>query len=173
VTRAKLKVILYLWLYAGWFACVLLGKADMSVLSLAVPAMGWLLFWKALSPSPGGCVKLLVLCAGGMLVDALLMKGGVARYIPETGTLPLWMVSLWLLFAPAMYIFAGLFGRRLWLAALAGGIFGPLGYKSGEAFGVLELQGLNAFVIYAIFWALFLPLAIAAVSRDNPSISKA
>lgn len=154
---------LYLWLYLGWFACVLLGKHGYGIMSLLVPAIGWLLFWKALSPPPRKCCILLVLCAGGMLADAVLMKFGVARYTPPpAGFLPLWMVSLWLLFAPAIYIFAGLFGRRLWLAALAGGLLGPLSYKSGEAFGVLKLAGFDGLLTYAIFWALFLPLAIAA-----------
>lgn len=164
MTPRSLKVILYLWLYLGWFACVLLGKRDMAILSLAVPAVGWALFLRAYSLHLRDCIRLLSLCASGILADAALMKLGIVRYTPDPGGfLPLWMTSLWLLFGPPIYIFARLFGRRLWLAALAGGVLGPLSYKSGEAFGVLQLQGANAIFVYAIFWALFLPLAIVAV----------
>jgi hypothetical protein len=73
------------------------------------------------------------------------------------------MASLWLLFAPAIYLMARLFGPRLWLAAVAGGVAGPLCYISGESFGVLTLGGLGAVAVYVIFWALFLPLAITWV----------
>ena len=163
--KRYMSLILYLWLYAGWFACVLLGKWDQPALSLLVPVVGWLLFWRALSPQPRDCAKLLALVAAGMLVDTVFMKCGVVRYTVETGFLPLWMISLWLLFAPAIYLFAGLFKGRLWLAALAGGVMGPLSYKSGEAFGVLDMQGMDAIVLYAIFWGLFLPLSLVWMRR--------
>jgi hypothetical protein len=164
-------VILYAWLYLGWFACVLLGKYDASALSLLVPAAGWLLFWRVLSPKPRDCLKVLVLCLAGACVDAAFMKWGLVRYVTaaEIRLLPLWMISLWLLFAPAIYVFAGLFAHRLWLAAIAGGILGPLSYKSGEVFGVLELSGLEAVLVYAAFWATFLPLAIGWVRRSKTS----
>jgi hypothetical protein len=171
VTKAKYaSVLLYAWLYAGWFACVFLGKWQDDAVSPIVPAIGWVLFWRALSPERRDAVKVFFLCVAGMLADVLFMKLGFVRYtpVPEMGLLPLWMVSLWLLFAPAIYIFTALFGKRFWLAALAGGVFGPLSYKSGESFGVLDMQGVSAMLAYAAFWAAFLPLAILWVRRPSP-----
>jgi hypothetical protein len=160
--RKPAALLLYAWLYLGWFACVLMGRHGLETALLIVPAIGWILFWQA--PAPRDAAKVLLLCLAGMAADAVFLKLGVIRD-PQGSAFPLWLASLWLLFAPAIYLFTGLFGRRFWLAALAGGILGPLSYKSGEGFGVLELQGLKAIFIYAAFWAGFIPLAMVWVRR--------
>ncbi|TAL38004.1 MAG: DUF2878 family protein [Alphaproteobacteria bacterium] len=165
--RSKyLSVILYLWLYAGWFACVMLGRSGLGVLSPLAPAIGWALFLWAFAPNRRECIILLLLCLGGMMADALFLKLGLI-HDPSGAVFPLWLLSLWLLFAPAIWLLARLFSRRLWLAALLGGVVGPLSYKSGEYFGVLTMQGVGAFAAYAVFWAFFLPLAIAWVGRNK------
>ncbi|MEZ0225201.1 MAG: DUF2878 domain-containing protein [Alphaproteobacteria bacterium] len=166
MTRRALQVVLYLWLYLGWFACVLLGKYGFGIASLIVPAIGWILFWRALSPARRDVLKILLLCLGGIAADAAFLHIGVI-HDPQGSPLPLWLASLWLLFAPAIYIFAGVFGSRFWLAALAGGIMGPLSYKSGEYFGVLEMPGAEGVLIYAVFWTCFLPLALAWVRKAS------
>lgn len=166
MTRRTLKIVLYLWLYFGWFACVLMGKYGFSSPSLIVPAIGWLLFLRALSPKPRDCLKILLLCLGGMAADAAFLQLDVI-HDPEGTIFPLWLMSLWLLFAPAIYLLARLFKSRLWLAALAGGVLGPLSYKSGEYFGVLEMPGVDAVLIYAVFWACFFPLAMAWLRKTS------
>jgi len=166
-----LKIISYVWLYLGWFACVLLAKNNLAAYSLFIPLIGWLLFFKAFLPAWQVCFKLFFLSALGMLADTVALKLNIIHFSadPVTNFLPIWMISLWLLFVPSIYLLKKLFSRRLWLAAVVGAIAGPISYKSGKSFGVLSLQGAEGILIYAIFWSLYLPLAINWVNTpDDP-----
>lgn len=151
----------YLAVYAGWFACVLLGKYGYGVLSPVVPLLSAALFQAVFRYPRDEWQKAFILVLTGMFADNLAAAAGLLQLpASDDAALPLWLLSLWLLFAPALFLFKRLFGQRWWLAALAGAIGGPLAYTSGEHFGVLSLSGWLAIAAYALFWAVYLALAM-------------
>ena len=165
--KRYIPIILYIWLYLGWFACVWLGKIGEAAYSLFIPCGGWLIFCRIFSLAPLEYIKALILCLTGILADGLASKLGLIHFsVKDTGNfIPLWMISLWLLFIPTIFLLKKPLGERLWLAALLGGIIGPASYKSGEFFGILRLDGFIAVLIYVIFWTLFLPFAITWIKQ--------
>jgi hypothetical protein len=159
-------IALYIWLYLGWFACVLLGKYGFGLPSLMIPALGWALYLKALKPAREAQAKVLLLCVGGMATDAAAAKFGLITFATPDALLPLWLLSLWLLFAPALHVITQLLSTRLWLAAALGALMGPVCYKSGETFGVLTM-GPGALAAYAVFWAAFTPAAVFWIGQPQ------
>lgn len=165
--KKYIPLILYVWLYVGWFACVWLGKTDEAAYSLFFPCVGGLIFCRVFSLAPSEYLKAFTLLLIGILADSLSLKFGLIHFNAKITVdfIPLWMISLWLLFMPTIFLLKKPLGERLWLAALIGGIIGPISYKSGEFFGVLSLDGFHVILIYSIFWMLYLPLSIVWIKH--------
>ena len=162
------NLLLGFCLYAGWFGCVYLGSRGLGLYALAIPLAAWLLFILLLSPPHKVFLKSLLLIIPGLIADSLFLHFHLIRVVPESASvfLPLWMVSLWLLFVPAIVLLKQLFAERYLVAAVAGAVLGPLCYKSGAAFGVLFLFGFSALALYAVFWGLYMPFVLYAIG-DN------
>ncbi len=154
-------IFLMVSLYLGWFGCVIAGREGLDFYSLFFPALCLILLRVASKPSRTEWFKLFTLVALGALIDSGLLWWGVIVFPLATHSdwLPIWMVSLWLLFVPSLSLMARAFGNRYWFAALMGAVFGPLTYASGESFAVMQLAGASALVIYAVVWSIYLPLA--------------
>lgn len=111
---------------------------------------------------------LLVLVAliGGVLVDGLLARSGWVQYAANDGVLiaPAWILALWAAFAMTMnHSLHWLLGTPL-IAALFGGIGGPLAYlAASRGFGAVTLEPPLWLSIgaVAIGWAL----ALACLAR--------
>src|SRR5205085_49591 len=73
---------------------------------------------------------------------------------------PLWMVSLWMVFATTLNHSLRWLASRPWAAALAGGIGGPLAYFAGEKLGALSIESPlpAAFTFIGFLWAIALGL---------------
>ena len=162
MTIPRERLLLYLWLWAGWFACVLLGRHGHSGAALAVPMIGWALFLRTYRLMPEDVLKLLTLSAIGMGADVAAEKLHLILFTAgtETDFFPFWLFALWLLFAPVFVLLQKPLAPRLWLAAILGAALGPLCYQSGAFFNVLAFNGTAAFTAYAVFWGLFLPLGM-------------
>lgn len=156
------KALFSVWIYLSWFACVFAGKYQVSWASLLFVAVSWFLLFKIFKPLPKTSLQLLALAAVGLAFDAVLFATSAIRFTPEPqwGYLPLWLISLWLVFVAALPMLSGLFQKRYLIAAIAGAVFGPLSYKAGEQFDVLHMNSLSVLIIYAVFWALYFPLAV-------------
>lgn len=152
--------------YVGWFGSVFLAKTEFSLASLFFPAIliGFLAFKKSLSRTDMLCA--LGISVFGILFDFLLIQFG---FVTAQGKyvllLPVWLVSIWLLFSFSMVKLALRFRPPLWLAAVLGFIMGPLSYKSGELFQVLTLSTSISLLIYAIFWAVMFPIILTLPKR--------
>ena len=83
-------------------------------------------------------------------------------------TAPMWLVSLWMLFAITINHSLGWLKERYLLAALMGFVFGPVAYYGGSKLGAITMPvelGLNTTIIFSgIIWAFVMPLLLV-ISR--------
>ena len=117
-------------------------------------------------------VTLLVVGFIGTLVDSALTLAGVFSFTQNSAVgvivpIPLWLITLWFGFAATLRHSMSYLSQRLWLAALFGGIGGPLSYVAGERLGAVNF-GFSLPVVVSVLvaiWALLLPLAFVLVRR--------
>ncbi len=155
------KYFSFLWYYVGWFSCIYLAKIGDPVLSLLFPVVLIFLLWRWGQVRLISVVSLFVLALVGMLFDFIMRAcghidiGGGQEFF-----LPIWLISIWLLFVFIVPQMVPLFRERLFLAGILGGIVGPLSYVSGGAMGVLFMQKPRAIYFYIFFWLIYFPVAI-------------
>jgi hypothetical protein len=96
----------------------------------------------------------------GYTINALLELFRVVTFAHMTlmiGQLPLWLVSLWIMFAA---LFQRMFQQltNLWTAGIIGLSCGPAIYLLAKHFTMLQLPlGVTSIIILSIIWAIMLP----------------
>jgi len=162
-----LRVIVnYLGLQLGWLACAWGAGNGYPWLGPGVVLihMGIHLYWSRERQREAIFIVLVALI--GMIVDSLQKITGLVNYAADYAALPwlapAWIVAMWVLFATALNSSLQWLNNRYLLAALLGGIFGPLSYRAGAAFGAAtfpfgEISGL---IILAVIWGLVMPLLV-------------
>lgn len=155
------KTSLAVWFNLAWFGCVYLGKNQLGNWSLFLPMVSIAILFFSGILSKRLSIYFAMVTIVGAAFDLIAFKLGLIRFQSEDFIiLPVWLVSMWLLFAMVIPAMQGLFANRLLLAAIAGFIFGPLSYYYGESFEVLFFSSKISIVIYAVFWGLFFPAII-------------
>ena len=106
----------------------------------------------------------------GVASDSVLAASGLVTFTGAGSVAPLWMASLWAVFAAALT--ASLARIARWPAlrvALAAAVAGPLAYRAGAAVGAIGLPG-NGVALAAIAaqWAIGVPL-LAWLARPETS----
>ncbi|MEL7312605.1 MAG: DUF2878 domain-containing protein [Pseudomonadota bacterium] len=153
---------------AGWLACVL-GAANgmpwLGPLAVALIAAEHLRTAKA----PGDEVKLLVLAAAiGAVWESALVVTNVLDYGTTATFAPYWIIAMWVLFATTLNVGMNWLKRHWAIAAVAGGIGGPLAFFSGSKAGAVEfVSGMNSLLVIGVGWALLLPVLVIASKRFN------
>jgi hypothetical protein len=160
----------------AWSACVLGGANGRPLAGalVAVAVIG-LHFALARRPAPEA---LLIAAATliGLVWDSALIAIGLFTYpsgILVPGLAPYWMVALWAVFATSLNLSMGFLKGRLWLAALVGGIGGPVSYLAGGRLGGLEMSDpALALGAQALGWAVLLPILTQLAARwDGCSVA--
>jgi hypothetical protein len=147
------------WLSAVW------GRDDWLWLTLllvvALYASTWRFLWARR-------LELLVLVAVGLAGEYLVVALGVLSFT-GTDALPMWLLLLWLGFAGMSLVVFTWLGRRYWLAALAGLIFGPITYLAGIGFGAAEalVDKFWVGVSYSLLWACLMMLVVYLIQRSQ------
>jgi hypothetical protein len=153
----KLPAIAFsIWIYAAWFGCVFCAKHGWELESLFFPIITWVSFRFIYRPARREIIKILILCALGLVFDSSIYSlGGIHYSHSPLVAMPIWMVSLWFTFVPSFLPLSQALNGRFVVAAILGGVLGPLSYRAGETFGVLYLQSIFVVGLYSLFWALF------------------
>ncbi|HWU83492.1 MAG TPA: DUF2878 domain-containing protein [Methylophilaceae bacterium] len=146
----------------GWFACVLGAAYGYPLLGpvVALPVIGWHLARQA---DKGMELRLLLLTVLiGSAFDQSLMLLDLVRYsanLWQADWLPIWMMTLWALFATTLNVSLRWLERRPAIAILFGLIGGPLAYWGGARLGAIQWQQPIALLIaLAIGWAVLMPV---------------
>lgn len=154
---------------ACWFACVW-GAANSynwlgpTLVVLAVPLQVFLLTDRSNEE-----IHFIIICGlSGFLLETILILGGVYTPIGQKLQIcPPWMAALWFNFAMLVSIsLAWLKGKYL-LAAVLGGLAGPVAYWGGEKLGALAIADAFArgYVPLVLLWAVALPALIYIHNR--------
>lgn len=159
----------FLLFQLGWFACVLGAAHGMPWPGVAVAAAVIACHaWRAAAPLRELSLVLLALVAGG-LFESTLVAAGLMHYqggVLLPGTAPVWMLSLWGVFATTLNVSMRWLHGRPALAALLGALGGPLAYLSGARLGAVRLApGHRTVIVLAIGWAALTPLLCALARR--------
>jgi hypothetical protein len=156
---------------AAWFACVL-SAAHGSPAIGAIVVVILLIAHLARIARPREELKFL---AFAVLIGAIWETTVVRLHLLSypsgnliAGFAPYWIVALWALFAGQFTITYGWLKGRPVLAAVLGGIAGPLSFRAGAALGAVHFdRPLAATLTLAAGWAAVLPLLLAASRRWN------
>lgn len=157
----------------AWFATVISAAAMVPVYGLLAVAAAVILHL-LMAQRKGAEALLLVSAVGmGLVFDSLLAGTGWVRYPSGAwlpGLAPYWILALWAAFATTLNVSMRWMHGRFGLAALLGGVFGPLSYLGGAKLGGMTFaQPWPALSMLAIGWALMMPGLVALAGRlDRP-----
>lgn len=172
MTTSRLNLMInVVALQLAWFTCVLGASNDLPWLGIPAVAVV-LLIHASLVVDPLREMRLVLFALVlGAVFDSLLMASGWIDYrngIIIPGLAPVWILAMWAQFATTLNIsMAWLKGRPL-LAALTGGIGGPLSWIAGAKLGAIELvEPTEAVIALAVGWAVAMPLLMAVADRYN------
>jgi hypothetical protein len=154
---------------AGWWATLLTAyhNTSLTVLFVGIAILIAIQF-KYVVPAKRRARETLF-CIGlacfGFLFDSIFYFVGILEFTSSMGLLaPLWLMGMWLLFPMTIgYSFAWL-NKKYALAGVLGAIGGPITYKVGAAFDLVDINGLASLLIYALYWAA---IFIASVFTYN------
>lgn len=109
-----------------------------------------------------------LLCA--VAVDGSLIKIRLVSYAggdPGLPIPPLWIISLWMLFAATLALPARNLLTSPVVAGVLGGIGGPLAYLGGRSLGAIDTNQ-TGLVVVGIFFALATPILVLVANRLLP-----
>jgi Protein of unknown function (DUF2878) len=148
----------------GWFACIL-GAANQRVFWAVIGSLVIIAFHVWSSPSPKTEISLLLKALFlGVFVDTLIVHLGLINFKdswPSKYLSPVWMWTLWVLFATTINGSMSWLRGRPKLSILLGSICGPMSYEAGIRLGAGEwgpggqLPGL---IVLALIWGMVIPL---------------
>jgi hypothetical protein len=81
---------------------------------------------------------------------------------------PLWLVSMWALFATTLNVSLKWLKDRYVLAAVFGAIGGPVAYYAGHRIGAVDFYNtLNSMIAVGAGWAVIMPVLMLIANRYN------
>ncbi len=159
----------------GWLITVMAATAGMPVVG-PLFTLAWMLIHLKLVGADRAIELRLIAAAAllGAMCDSLLALFGVIAF-PEQAMLgqptTLWMVTLWVNLAMSLRHSLGWLRGRYLLAAVLGGVAGPLAYLGGQRLGGIQFPvGDSALALVALEWVTALP-ALMVVTRWSESLS--
>jgi len=153
----------------GWFACVLGAAHGLPWIGplAAVAIIAWHLA-HATRRRPELALAAGALLAGAIF-DSLLLQTGWIHFnagVLIAGMAPIWMMSLWAIFATSLNVSLRWMRTRPGLAVILGALGGPLAYYSGARLGALSFTAVRpALAVIALGWAVLTPALLAAARR--------
>ena len=153
----------------GWFACVLGGAHDRPWLGagIALTIVAWHV-GRAARPREE---LILVLLSGGIgaVADSVPVAVGWVRYASGTvvaGAAPVWLVTMWMLFATTLNVSLRWLRRDPLVAIGLGAVGGPLAYWGGARLGAMEFAApVAATAALAFGWAVLTPVLVRLARR--------
>ena len=156
----KLKIFLVLTGYQiTWLACVF-GEKNFSfpMLGLWVGIIFFVTYFYFNNNKQKFFQTSLLISVPGYMFDSLMVYFQIYEFesIIKFGTLPLWMIVLWLSFSTLFDEIFYFFKNYRLFGIVLSGILGPLTYYLGEPIGVLNINNFNIFLFSMIFFWTFL-----------------
>ena len=166
----KYKIFLTLTGYQfTWLACVFgESKFNQPMLGIYI-GVTYLLIFFYLNKNKTRFLKISFLISlPGYLFDSIMVYFSI--YIFDTifiiGTLPIWMMVLWLSFSTLFDEILIFFERFKILGVVMSGSLGPITYYLGEPIGILNINNIILFFTFMIiFWSMLMAFYLKFVVR--------
>jgi hypothetical protein len=170
----KLIIFNFISFQLLWFACVFSAAPGWSlpVLLLVVlytaAHLQWVESWQQALP-------LFITAAVGSLFDQFGYSMGWINFNHQqswVSHIPLWMIALWLAFACTLNVSLRWLQCKPLLAAVLGGIFGPLAYLGVAQLGAISLPSPYSLAWVALQWSVAMPLLLWLRYTFNHTVDK-
>ncbi len=161
----------------AWFACVLGGANGLpvaGVLAVIIAVAVHLIYCR----DPMSELRLIILVGLiGTAWDSLVVSAGLMAYPSGTflaAMAPYWIIAMWVNFAVTINVSMSWLKGRLLLAAIFGGLGGPLSYLAGYKLGGVEIPDLwLGLGVQGIGWFFILPVLTLLAGRLNGVLATA
>jgi len=154
------KLLNFFLFQIGWFACVLGAAQNYEILGILISG-AIVIFTISLSNYKiETSLFILIVAFTGFFWDSLLVQLNIFSYTDNglQDFAPVWIAALWASFSTTINSSMAWLNQRYFLAAILGGVFGPIAYISASKLGALNIVSFLEAVLYqAIAWAIFLP----------------
>ena len=158
----------------GWFCCVL-GAAWGYPFAGGLAALALTGLHVCLAEDRRAELKLMLAAMLiGVVVDTAQQAAGVFTFTTDPSWplwLPLWVFVIWAQVATLFHYALNWLQQRYLLAALLGGVGGPLAYFAGVRFGAAIFPGsmVQSLLVLAVVWASVTPLLVRLAARFRPA----
>ncbi|MDJ0940948.1 MAG: DUF2878 domain-containing protein [Woeseiaceae bacterium] len=163
---------------AGWMAAVFSAAASLPLIGAATVAVVAAIHVARSEHRRSELMLLGMAALFGIVWESLLVQAGVVSYstgILAPGMAPYWIVAMWVLFATTLNVGMRWLRRSPVIAAIAGGLGGPMSFLAGEKAGAVNFaEPVAALIIIGAGWAIMLPMLVRyAVEFEERAASPA
>ena len=157
----KIKVFLTLTGYQlTWLSCVFgEDKFNKPLLGMYIGILYLLLFFYFNKNKIKFLKISLYISVPGYSFDTLMVYFSIYEFNSSFifGTLPIWMIVLWLSFSTLFEEILTLFRKNILIGVLLSGVLGPATYYLGEPIGVISIDNILLFsVVMVVFWVILM-----------------
>ena len=147
----------------AWFACVMGGDQ----VAVVVTAIVFVLHMRYVSGDLRELVLLLQVLLLGIVVDSVLLFFGLLVSDSALPFPPLWLSSLWLVFATTLMHSLAFFQRYRIFSPIAGFFSGALSYKAGTSLSSISLAAPDwlSLIIIGLVWSVIFPVCLALAQQ--------
>lgn len=176
--RVMKKLVINLSFFkAGWLAAVFTAAYSMPLAGTAIIGVA-VLVHLALSKNANAEFRLLAIAALiGLAWESLLVASGLVEYNVASivpGIAPYWIVAMWVLFATTINVGMRWLKKNVYVAAIAGGIGGPMSFLAGSKAGAVTFPDPTlSLIVIGVGWAVLLPILVQVAMRDDCAIETA
>lgn len=147
ISLARFVLFNLLWLTTARFALT-----DYVFVILSISLILFSMELKKNSPKMRAVMYFVLLA--GMLFDLFAHTIHLVEFFEATQYfIPVWLITMWFLFAWIVPDLLMKFAKRRIVLILASAFFGPLSYFWGVGFQILRIEGYSFYFCYAAFWA--------------------
>jgi len=159
----------FLMFQMAWFACVLGGAHQLPWVGPAMVAVVVAVHLGRVPDARAESALLVIAAVIGAVFDSALVSTGWLVY--PSGQMasylaPYWIVAMWVAFATTLNVSLHWLKRRPVLAAVFGGVGGPLAFLAGAKLGAVTfVDPVSGYAALAVGWAVLMPLLMAVAVR--------
>jgi hypothetical protein len=149
--------------YVAWLLCVTGGNYFAIVTCIVALAI----HLRFISGEVSELLLIIQVALLGILVDTLFIVTGVMTGEGVATFPPLWLMSLWLIFATTLNHCLRWFQNQMPLAVIVGAVAGPLSYLAGTRMTAVEFgePASHSMVILGLGWAIIFPVCLHLAKR--------
>ena len=147
----------------GWWSCVILGAQNHSYYAFALALILVLMHFKWVSIDRLRDFKIIAaVTLFGFVLDSILSYFGFFEFPknnPNNFLAPIWLVSLWMLFATTMEYSLRKLQDKPWSSFLFGFLGGPVSYAAGRGFEILVFPNhfYTSLFLVGLIWGALVP----------------